>query len=48
MLDTASGTVRESVELVSKFEFNDGYKDMWLTLNEIAKKDTDLLYVEAK
>lgn len=45
MLDTASGTVKESVELISKFEFNDGYKDMWITLNEIAKKDTDLLYI---
>ena len=45
VIDTASGTVKDYVEAFSKFAFADGYKNTWLELNNLIKKDSDLLYV---
>lgn len=45
VIDTASGTVKDYVEAFSKFVFADGYKQTWIELNNLTKKDTDLLYL---
>lgn len=44
-IDTASGIVKEYVELVTSFAFNSGWKDAWMQLNKLVQKDSDLLYV---
>lgn len=45
VIDTASGTVKEYVEAFTAFAFADGYKKTWLELNNLIKKDSDLLYL---
>ena len=45
VIDTASGTVKDYVEAFTAFAFADGYKKTWLELNNIVKKDSDLLYL---
>lgn len=45
VIDTASGTVKDYVEAFSAFAFADGYKKTWLELNNLIKKDSDLLYL---
>ena len=44
VIDTVSGTVRDYVETFSQFMFADGYKEKWIALNNLVKKDSDLLY----
>lgn len=44
VIDTASGTVKDYVEAFSKFAFAHGYKNTWIELNNLVKKDSDLLY----
>lgn len=43
-LDTASGTVKDATTLLTGIIFNNGWKQTWLTVNEIVKYDMDLLY----
>lgn len=45
VIDTASGTVKDYVEAFTAFAFADGYKKTWLELNNLIKKDSDLLYL---
>lgn len=45
VIDTASGTVKDYVETFSKFVFADGYKQAWIELNNLIKKDADLVYM---
>ena len=45
VIDTASGTVKDYVEAFTAFAFADGYKKTWLELNNLTKKDSDLLYL---
>ena len=45
IIDTASGTVKDYVEAFTAFAFADGYKKTWLELNNLVKKDSDLLYL---
>ena len=45
VIDTASGTVKDYVEAFTAFAFADGYKKTWLELNNLVKKDSDLLYL---
>ena len=45
IIDTASGTVKDYVEAFTAFAFADGYKKTWLELNNLIKKDSDLLYL---
>jgi len=45
VIDTASGTIKDYVETFSAFAFADGYKNTWLELNNLVKKDSDLLYL---
>lgn len=45
VIDTASGTVRDYVEVFSRFAFADGYRNTWVELNNLIKKDSDLLYI---
>ena len=45
VIDTASGTVKDYVEAFTSFAFADGYKKTWLELNNLIKKDSDLLYL---
>lgn len=45
VIDTASGTVKDYVEAFTAFAFADGYKKAWLELNNLIKKDSDLLYL---
>ena len=45
IIDTASGTVKDYVEAFTAFTFADGYKKTWLELNNLIKKDSDLLYL---
>ena len=45
VIDTASGTVKDYVEAFTAFAFANGYKKTWLELNNLIKKDSDLLYL---
>ena len=45
IIDTASGTVKDYVEAFTAFAFADGYKKTWIELNNLVKKDSDLLYL---
>ena len=45
VIDTASGTLKDYVEAFTAFAFADGYKKTWLELNNLVKKDSDLLYL---
>ena len=45
VIDTASGTVKDYVEAFTAIAFADGYKKTWLELNNLVKKDSDLLYL---
>ena len=45
IIDTASGTVKDYVEAFTAFALADGYKKTWLELNNLVKKDSDLLYL---
>ena len=45
VIDTASGTVKDYVEAFTAFAFADGYKKTWLELNNLVKRDSDLLYL---
>ena len=45
VIDTASGTVTDAVKLVTTAVYNSGFKDLWVQMNTIAKKDMDLMYV---
>lgn len=44
VIDTASGTVKDYVEAFTKFAFAKGYKNTWIELNNLIKKDSDLMY----
>ena len=44
VIDTASGTVKEYVEAFSDLILADGWKNTWIQLNNLVKKDPDLLY----
>lgn len=45
VIDTTSNTVSTAVKLITDFIYTDSFKEKWIILNQIAKHDSDLLYV---